>query len=169
MSSFLIGIVFSQKSSQEDNTPLSFYTKYLMPTRPIFSGMKPIAQNLGKVIRNAILKIAPPAGDERPSTKQIYQALKAARPVLSKEFGNPAKCRYAGCPPVTGYKYCKRPLRVLEYLWDFSFSRFDIPRAIEQCGKVPAGSMERQFTLVYQLFINWLTIEVNKLKKKQFL
>ena|GEM_PF-1246223 len=31
MSSFLIGIVFSQKSSQEDNTPLSFYTKYLIP------------------------------------------------------------------------------------------------------------------------------------------
>ncbi len=102
--------------------------------------MKPIAHSLGKVIRNAILKIAPPTRDERPSTKQIYQALKAARPILSSEFGNPVKCGYAGCPPVMGYKYCKRPLRVLEYLWDFSLSRFDIPRAIEQCGTLPAGS-----------------------------
>lgn len=102
--------------------------------------MKPIAQSLGKVIRDAMLKIEPPAGTERPSTKQIYQALKAARPVLSKQFGDPVKCRYAGCPPVTNYMYCKRPLRVLEYLWDFSFSRFDIPHAIEQCGTMPGGS-----------------------------
>jgi hypothetical protein len=43
-------------------------------------------------------------------------------------------CRYAGCPPVV--KKGKKPRKVLGYLWDFSFSRFAIPQAIEQDGTV---------------------------------
>jgi len=93
---------------------------------------------LGNVIRNAIIKVTPPAGRKRPSTKEIYGALKAARPLLTKRFGGPVKCRYAGCPPVTKKGCGGKPLKVLEYLWDFSFSRFDIPGAIEQCGNLRA-------------------------------
>lgn len=101
--------------------------------------MNPNTRQIGKIIRDVILRVAPPVGRKRPSTKAIYEALKAARPALLSEFGGPVKCRYAGCPPVAN-RDCPRPLKVLEYLWDFSFSRFDIPSAIEQCGRVPHGS-----------------------------
>ena len=101
--------------------------------------MNPNTKQLGKIIRDAILRVAPTVGRKRPSTKAIYEALKAVRPALLSEFGGPVKCRYAGCPPVAN-RDCPRPFKVLEYLWDFSFSRFDIPSAIEQCGHVPHGS-----------------------------
>ena len=70
-------------------------------------------------------------------TKAIYATLKSHQPirsVLKGQFGGPVKCRYAGCPDVV--KKGKKPRKVLGYLWDFSFSRFAIPQAIEQDGTV---------------------------------
>jgi len=108
--------------------------------------MNPSLNSLGKVIRAAMLSaIEPPHAKERPSTEQIYGALKRARPEIKKRFGDEIKCRYKGCPPVVN-QHCQRQLNVLEYLWDFSFSRFDIPRAIEQCGKLPTG---RRYELLF--------------------
>lgn len=97
---------------------------------------------------DAMRQMAPPTGTGRPSTKAIYEALKSVRRTVVAEFGDgdEVKCRYKGCPPISNHKHCKRPLRVLEYLWDFSFSRFDIPRAIEQCGRVPTG---KKYELVF--------------------
>ena len=94
---------------------------------------------LGNVIRNAIIKVTPPAGRKRPSTKEIYGALKAARPLLTKRFGGPVKCRYAGFHLSRRRGAVGSPSRCLSYLWDFSFSRFDIPGAIEQCGNLPGA------------------------------
>lgn len=102
--------------------------------------------DIERVIRCAIQKIAPPLGAERPSTNEIYGALKKVRSLVSARFGGDVKCRYKGCPPVANGKAGGRPLKVLEYLWDFSFSRFDIPRAIEQYGTLPAG---QQYELLF--------------------
>ena len=115
--------------------------------------MNSTVATLGKRIRDAVLQIAPPAGAGRPSTKAIYEALKTVRPVLKNRFGGPVRCRYAGCPPVSDRSHTEKPRKVLEYLWDFSFSRFDIPQAIEQTGYPPlsGGKYELLFVVESEL------------------
>lgn len=95
--------------------------------------MHDVLQDLAKVIRPAILAIGSPVGSERPSTDAVYGALKKARPVIEARFGGPVYCRYSGCPegPATKYSKGGHVFKVLEYLWDFSFSRYAIPQAIE--------------------------------------
>jgi hypothetical protein len=95
--------------------------------------MHDILRDLAKVIRPAMLAIAPPTGSKRPSTVAVYRALKKARPVIEKRFRGPVYCRYSGCPEGPAKKYSDRGrvFKVLEYLWDFSFSRYAIPQAIE--------------------------------------
>ena len=93
-------------------------------------------ESLGILIRDALNKIPQFAG-RRALTKDIYEILKSHAPIrtaLKAQFGGPIKCRYAGCPAVV--EKGKKPRKVLGYLWDFSFSRFAIPQAIEQDGQV---------------------------------
>ncbi len=93
--------------------------------------MNDMLRELAQRIRSAILKTDPPHGSERPSARAVYAALNAARPVISKRFGGPVRCRYSGCPDNQKSSYSQGRVKVLEYLWDFSFSRFAIPQAIE--------------------------------------
>ena len=96
------------------------------------SGTTDLLESIGVLVGDALANIEPPAGNGRPSTKAIYETLKkmnSVRSALAREFGGPVKCRYAGCPPVV--KEGKHQ-KVLGYLWDFSFSRFSIPNAIQQ-------------------------------------
>jgi hypothetical protein len=108
---------------------------------------------LGGAIRAAILKISPPEESERPLTKEIYRALQqATRGILVKRFGGPLSCRYSGCASDTWKRYSQKPRKVLEYLWDFSFSRFAIPQAIEQIGTLPlSGKFELLFVVESEL------------------
>ena len=106
-------------------------------------------KSLGILIRNALMRIPPPTG-RKSLTKAIYETLKshkAIRAALQQEFEGPIKCRYAGCPPVV--KSGKKPRKVLGYLWDFSFTRFEIPQAIEQDGTV-SGPNRYEILLVVE-------------------
>jgi hypothetical protein len=107
--------------------------------------MDKIIADLAPVIRSAILRVATPVSRERPSTLAICEALKVARSQLKNYFGGPVKCRYAGCPPVD--MDGKRE-KVLEYLWDFSFSRFKITQATEQRGQWPSEQSKYEILLV---------------------
>ena len=92
-------------------------------------------ESLGILIRDALNKIPSPV-IRRALTKAVYEKLKSHTPIrlsLEAQFVGPIKCRYAGCPPV---EKGKKRRKVLGYLWDFSFSRYDIPAAIEQDGPV---------------------------------
>ena len=95
--------------------------------------MDDILPALAKVIHPAIRRVGPPTGSGRPVTKALCEALKKARPVIERRFGTPVLCRYSGCPdgPKRSYSKSDRVFKVLEYLWDFSFSRYAIPQAIE--------------------------------------
>lgn len=95
--------------------------------------MDDILRGLAKVIRPAMLAIAPPLDSGRPPTRAVFEALKKARPAIAKRFGAPVLCRYSGCPEGPAKRYSKggRAFKVLEYLWDFSFSLYAIPQAIE--------------------------------------
>lgn len=85
----------------------------------------------------------------------MYEALKKARPVIEKRFGAPVICRYSGCPEEPAKQYSKggHVFKVLEYLWDFSFSRYAIPQAIEdpQAKPVRDGKFELLFVAESEL------------------
>jgi hypothetical protein len=98
---------------------------------------KATLESIGILIGDALAGI-PASESRRELTTAIYETLKsktAIRSTLAREFGGPIKCRYAGCEEIMkeGLKHRK----VLGYLWDFSFSRFTIPQAIEQEGTIP--------------------------------
>jgi hypothetical protein len=109
-----------------------------------------LLHKLAKLIRDAILSIHPPAGSGRPSTHAVYKALKRVRPVIEHHFGGPVYCRYSGCPkgPATSYSVGGHSFKVLEYLWDFSFSRFAIPQAIEAPETKPVAGGKYELLLV---------------------
>lgn len=107
------------------------------------SAHKIILQEIVEQIGPAIRGISPPkAAAKRPSTKAIYKALKTARNAIQKRFGGPVLCRYSGCLEDREKKYSRnsRVFKVLEYLWDFSFSRYAIPQAIEDLDAIPIAS-----------------------------
>ncbi len=109
--------------------------------------MSNTVEALGALMRLALNKLETPVERRRPSTKAIYETiskLKEARQLLERRFGAPVKCRYPGCPPVS--REGRKPRKVLGYLWDFSFSRFSIPEAIEQDGNVGQG---RKYELLF--------------------
>ena len=114
-----------------------------------------ILQEIVKQIGPAIRHIQPPMAAKRPSTKAIYAALKTARNVIKKRFVGPVLCRYSGCMEDRDNKYrCNgRVFKVLEYLWDFSFSRFAIPQAIEDSDAKPmsGGKFELLFVAESEL------------------
>lgn len=94
--------------------------------------MKPLVPQLAAALHPHMLALTPTAGG-RPSTKAILEALTKARPVIENWCGGPVVRRYSGCPEGSAKSYRKsgREFRVLEYLWDFSLSRYAIPQAIE--------------------------------------
>jgi len=97
------------------------------PNLPPTDVVHAIAMRIGAAIR----QIQPPKRSERPSTVAVYQALQSIRGLLKTNYGGPVFSRYSGCPDDCEQKYSRgRQFKVLEYLWDFSFSRFAIPQAI---------------------------------------
>ncbi len=111
--------------------------------------MNDILRKLARVIRPTMLAMTPPTGSGRPSTVAVYGALKKARSVIEKRFGGPVYCRYSGCPEGPAKKYSDggHVFKVLEYLWDFSFSRYAIPQAIEARNATPMGN-GKKFELI---------------------
>jgi hypothetical protein len=94
--------------------------------------MDRVLPELAAAIRKDVLAVQPPAGAGRPSTKELCQALTTARNIAAKRFGGPVFRRYSGCPDSPGsYSKSGGAFKVLEYLWDFSLSRWAIPQAIE--------------------------------------
>lgn len=73
------------------------------------------------------------------------------RPFLKREFGGPILGRYAGCPSVERSIYSNKSRKVLEYLWDFSFSRHAIPEAIEMTRPLESGKYELLFVAESEL------------------
>jgi len=120
-------------------------------------GVDGLVAELARAIHAAMQSVAAPHGSRRPSTKSLYAALKKnLRPVLEAWFGGPILCRYSGCPegPAKGYsKTPKKVFKVLEYLWDFSFSRFAIPQAIRDPHATPmtGGKFELVFVAESEL------------------
>jgi len=118
--------------------------------------MDPIVRQLARVIGPAILGVPPPLGPRRPSKMALYGALKEARPIIEKRFGAPVFCRYSGSPERPAKTYSKkddRPFKVLEYLWDFSLSRYAIPQAIDDPAATPMvrGKFELLFVAESEL------------------
>lgn len=112
--------------------------------------MDKIVFGLARTIRRAIMGVHPPGGASRPSTKALYEALKKVRPVMEDRFGSPVLCRYSGCPdgPKASYSNSHHVFKVLEYLWDFSFSRYAIPQAIEAAQAKPISNGKFELLLV---------------------
>lgn len=116
-----------------------------------------VVPELAKAIRAAVLSVPAPSGSKRPSTKALYAALKkTVRPVVEKSFGGPVFCRYSGCPEGPAKSYSKTPekvFKVLEYLWDFSLSRYSIPQAIgdPQATLMKGGQFELLFVAESEL------------------
>lgn len=105
-------------------------------------------EDLGAALRSAITKIDPPKGHERPSTKKTYEALESTQRLVAKHFGGPVFHRYRGRAPNLKPSYSKTPQKSVEYLWDFSFTRFAIPQATEKKGKKKIGSGKYELLLV---------------------
>jgi hypothetical protein len=96
--------------------------------------MHPIIPQLGRALRPAFQGLVPIGAGRRLSTFDVCGALASVRPLLEQEFGGPLYHRFEGCvdqgdPP--SLRLDGTQFRVLEYLWDFSISRFSIPQAIE--------------------------------------
>ena len=70
--------------------------------------------------------------------------------MIKKHFGGPVYCRYSGSPddPATKYSYDDHVFKVIEYLWDFSFSRYAIPQAIENTKAIGMGNGKFELLLV---------------------
>ena len=113
--------------------------------------MQSILQRFADAVGPAIRRSDPPSG--RELTQIICNALKRGRRGFKEQFGGPIICRYSGCNEDNDKKYSKegRVFKVLEYLWDFSFSRFAIPQAIEQSGAVRITDNEtnKKFELLF--------------------
>ena len=117
--------------------------------RPIHDlEMDRFLKDLGAALRSAIIKVHPPRGSERPKTKKIYEALESTEQLLAKHFGGPVFHRYRGRAPNLKPSYSKTPQKSVEYLWDFSFSRFAIPQAIEKEGKKTISGAKYELLLV---------------------
>jgi hypothetical protein len=101
--------------------------------------MDPIIVELGRALRPSLARLrATPKG--RLATNEICEALASVEPVLERRFGGPVYRRYEGCANKGDAASLRRdgtPFKVLEYLWDFSISRFSVPQAIEDPNAPP--------------------------------
>ena len=113
---------------------------------------KHLAVELGSVIRTALLGVPTPQGSGRPATKAIFAVLKkSVRPLVARHFGGPVLCRYSGCPEGPAQSYSHTPekvFKVLEYLWDFSLSRYAIPQALGDPNATPIANGKYELLLV---------------------
>lgn len=99
--------------------------------------MKALLRRIAAKIRPAIGNIPKSAG--RRPTKEIWKALAHARGVLANHFGGKVWLRHSGYSRNPGFSEDHaesssgtKKRKVIEFLWDFSFSRYLIPEAIEQ-------------------------------------
>lgn len=70
---------------------------------------------------------------------------------MAKHFGEPVLCRYSGCPegPANSYSHMpSKAFKVLEYLWDFSLSRYAIPQAIGDPNATPIANGKYELLFV---------------------
>jgi hypothetical protein len=107
--------------------------------------MKPIIRELAVQIQNAFQSndTALDASKRIPSAV-IFAALESIKPLIERDYGkgHPVTFRYAGYE-----KKCPMQFDVLEYLVDFSFSRYMIPEAIAQlpATRIQDGTFELIF------------------------
>lgn len=104
--------------------------------------------DLGAALRSRILEMDPPKRGRRPNTKKICEALESSKKVIDQRFGGPVMHRYRGRAPNLQPSYSSKPQKSLEYLWDFSFSRFAIPQAIEKSGTAKITNNKYELLLV---------------------
>lgn len=112
--------------------------------------MDKIIHDCAKEIRRAFGKIPLPTGNGRPSTIEIYKALKNIRLLILKKYGGPIFSRHSGGQneSTSIYALNGRTFRTLEYLWDFSLSRYAIPQAIEVSNAEPINEGKYELLMV---------------------
>jgi hypothetical protein len=111
--------------------------------------MHPIIPRLATALRPALEALPPVGPGRRLNTRALCAALAAVEPVLQQEIGGPVYRRYEGCVNKDGasLRLDGTPFKVLEYLWDFSISRFSVPQAIEDPHALPLNG--GQFDLLF--------------------
>jgi hypothetical protein len=92
-------------------------------------------ENLKRDMTSLINVAFPNKGDldsnVRIPSSIIFKALQSTRNRIEEHFGGPIRCRYSGYEYVDNDFSTLEGIGVLEYLVDFSFSKFSIPQAIE--------------------------------------
>jgi len=68
--------------------------------------------------------------NRRIRSSVIFKALRSTRNLVEESFEGPIRCRYTGYNVGDNDLCTQEGFKVLEYLVDFSFSRFSIPQAI---------------------------------------
>ena len=117
--------------------------------------MDEVLLELAEAIRPSLQALTVPVEGRRPSTKEICKALTNAEPVIQDHFGGPLFHRYKGCPQnaAVSFRVDGRPFKILEYLWDFSITRFMVPQAIEarQAPPINGGKFDLLFVAESEL------------------
>jgi hypothetical protein len=96
--------------------------------------MDPIIPQLAAAMLPAMQALAPMGPRRRFATSGICDALTSVEPLLAQRYGGPVYRRFEGCVnknEAASLRVDGTPFKVLEYLWDFSISRFSVPQAIE--------------------------------------
>jgi hypothetical protein len=111
--------------------------------------MHPLLPNIAASINASFKDDATTHGDDkRIPSWLIFQALRSIRELLDTHFGGPIKCRFSGYRDEDNVG-CTEPttFRVLEYLVDFTFSRYSIPQAIGDPRAEPI--QDKKFELLF--------------------
>jgi hypothetical protein len=108
-----------------------------------------LVQRIVNVTSPALNQIRLTDGHHKPDAKEIWTAIIRSRRVLTDHFTGTLRFRYAGYKRGAGNSEDATSaikFKVLEYLWDFSFSRSRITEAIEQAN---ADRLSGKFRLVF--------------------
>ena len=92
--------------------------------------MEQLIRQIAAAIAVAFQQEGNVAPNKRIPSSVIFRALQSTRNLIENYFGGPIRCRYPGYS-VGDNDFCaQEESGVLEYLVDFSFSKFSIPQAI---------------------------------------
>jgi hypothetical protein len=92
--------------------------------------MEALKRDLSELIVNAFPNDSDLDPNIRIPSSIIFKALQSTRNRIEAYFGGPIRCRYSGYEYVDQDFCSLEGIGVLEYLVDFSFSKFSIPQAI---------------------------------------
>jgi hypothetical protein len=112
--------------------------------------MDPIIPQLAGAMLPAMQALVPMGPRRRLATSSICDALTSVEPLLAHRYGGPVYRRFEGCVnknEAASLRVDGTPFKVLEYLWDFSISRFSVPQAIEDPNAPPLNGA--QFDLLF--------------------